>query len=132
MVVVAPFAHASNHIFNEHNGAIDNESEIDSTQAHQVAGKAGDSHAYESAQHGEWHSECDNDTGPEATEQEKKDQDDEHAALDEIFSEGADSFAHEFGAVVEDAEFHALRQGFGDFVNALLDGLNHSAGVGPG
>lgn len=124
------FAKAAQAVLHDDHRAIDDQTEIQRTQAHQVAGHATTHHAGEREQHRQ-RDHCRGDQGcAHVAQQQEQHHDDQQRAFDQVLGDGDDGAVHQCGAVVHRHCLHARRQAGIGHLQPLRCGLRHGAAIG--
>ena len=124
-----PLLEPSQEVLHHHDGAIDDEPEVDRAQAHQVGAGLGGGHAREQEQEGQRDGQGDEQRGPPMAEQQEQHGDDDKRPLEQVGLDRADGGSDEIRAVVEHGQLHALRQVGADRGELLRRAARDLAGV---
>mgnify|MGYP003382669915 CR=1 FL=1 len=99
-----------NAVFHDDDRAIDDDAEVESTEAHQVAADFRADHAGDGEQHRKRDDAGGEQRGAEVPQQQKQDDNDERGSFKEVLLHGLDGGVHECGAVINGVGLHAFRQ----------------------
>src|ERR1700722_20611811 len=109
--------------------AIDDQTEVQRAETHQVGANAPLQHAGGCHQHRHRNDKRGNERGAKVTEQREQNQNDKQGAFAKIGSNGLDRGIHELRAVKDGLDFNAGRQGATYLVNLGIDSSRHRAAV---
>jgi len=107
---VLTLAEMTHDVFHHDDRTINDEAEVDGTEAHQVSADVIAHHAGHGKEHGKWDDERDDEGGAEVPEQRKEHDDDEQCALGQVRLHSRESSADEVTAIIEGADDDALRE----------------------
>jgi len=117
-------------VFDEDDGGVDDEAEVDGAEAHEVGGDVEVAHAEDGDEHGEGDGGGDDEAGAPLEEEEEEDGDDDEAAFDEVGEGGFDGAIDQIAAVVEGIEADARGEGLVELLEAADDAFGDGAAVG--
>ena len=126
---IADVRPAPDKVLHHHDGAIDQQTEIDRTERHEVGRDAEQAHADEADEHRQWDDGRDDEGGPHVAQEEEQHDDDEEAAFDEVPRQRGGGAIDDVTLVIELLEAHALRQRVGNLGHARADAVGHLEGV---
>ncbi|MNO61481.1 hypothetical protein D3C76_521320 [compost metagenome] len=120
---------AANGVFHDHHRAVDDDAEVQSTQAHQVGADLVAEHAGEGEQHRQRDDHGSDQRGADVTQEQEQHGDDQDGAFDQVLLHRGDGLFHQVGAVVHRHRDHALGQIAVDLDQLGGDRLGHRAAV---
>ena len=116
-------------VFDDNDGTVHDEAEVERTEAHEITGDFIGHHAGDREKHGKRDDGSGDECGAEISEEEKEDHDHEHRALDEVVADGGDGAVHERGAVVNGGGDNAGREAAVNVDEFFSDAGGDLAGV---
>ena len=114
-----PFAQAAHAVFDDVDGAIDDDAEVERAQAQQVAAHAALNHPGDGEQHRERDDAGGDHRRTNVAEEHEQDQDHQQRANQQVVLHGRDGRVHQLRAVVDGLRHHAGRQGAVDLGHAV-------------
>src|SRR5438876_5358715 len=116
-----------NRIFHHDDRAIDDHSEINCPQAHEIGTDSKEPHAKEADEHGKWNDRSCHDRCLNITEEREQNDGHKKKTFEEILFNSADRSVDHFRLVVERQNLHAGRQMHG--ANLFLDCLDDALAI---
>src|SRR3990167_2376849 len=120
----APYA-----VLNDHHGAIDDDAEVQRSQAHQVGAHLVLDHTREGEEHRQGDDHCRDDGGADVAQKEEQDHDHENRALQQVLLHRADGFVNKHGTVVDGHRVYPLWEALVDFQHLLVHRLRDGPAV---
>ena len=103
-------------VLDDDDGTIDDQAEVQRTQAHEIAGNAEPVHSDRCHQHGKGNDQRRDDRCPDVAQQQEQDRDHQKRAFDEILLDGRDRRIDQGRPVVDDLRDNSFRQGAANFL----------------
>ena len=117
----------ANAVLDHDDRTIDDQAEVECTQAHQVGRDAGAHHAGDRGQHGQRDDRSGNQGGPHITQQQEQDHDHQQRTLQQVLLDGGNGLVDQRGPVIQRLDVDALGQRAVDRFNPR----RHILGDGP-
>eukprot|EP01022_Parablepharisma_sp_SALTPOND_P027440 TRINITY_DN665_c0_g9_i1.p1 TRINITY_DN665_c0_g9~~TRINITY_DN665_c0_g9_i1.p1 ORF type:complete len:1867 (+),score=739.92 TRINITY_DN665_c0_g9_i1:18974-24574(+) len=128
-MVLLGMGQAPHAVFHDHHGAIDDDAEVQRSQAQQVGADLVGDHAGEGEQHRQRNHHGRDDGRADIAQEDEQHRNDQQRALDQVLLHRGDGTIHQHGAVVDGDGFHPLGQAAIDLAHLLVDRLRDGAAV---
>ena len=116
-------------VLDDDDGTIDDQAEVQRTQAHEIARNAEPVHSDRCHQHGKGNDQRRDDRCPDVAQQQEQDRDHQKRAFDEILLDGRDRRIDQGRPVVDDLRNNSFRQGAANFLEPFGRLGRHGAAV---
>ena len=127
---VLPLRSQSTHsVLDDNHGPIDDQTEVDRTETHEIRRYFEIVHANDGREHRERDRRGHDEPGANLQKKDEEDRDDKQAAFDQVLARRVDRLIDEAGAVVERLDDDVRRERLLDFSQALLDARSHYTAV---
>ena len=116
-------------VLNDHHRSVDDDAEVQRSQAHQVGAHLVLNHTREGKKHRQGDDHCRDDGGTDVAQKEEQDHDHQNRAFQQVLLHRTDGFVNKHGTVVDSHRVHPLWEALVDFQHLLVHRLRDSPAV---